>query len=177
MKQCRLCWTDPKEQDGGDENRAWWRSRTEAQKIKKKEKQMNNFQKQRDGPYRRWVFVHRHSSQLMGSWKSSIKNNLSCCGHELIPVGPSSEQPSKSFSSLCSVQTHPGHYCTNKTRACQGGGVSNCDAAEWKYHPPFSFFCLPISAPPLPARRLVSPSHADTFGPTRLTFTKTHRAH
>lgn len=93
------------------------------------------------------VFVHRHSSRLMRSGKTSNKNNPSCYGHELIPVCLSSDAPSKSFSSRYSVQSHPGHYCSNKTRTCRGVRINNCDAAEWKYHPPSSFFCLPIYAP------------------------------
>lgn len=54
------------------------------------------------------VFVQRHSSRLMRSGKNSHKHNLSCYGHELLPICLSSAEPSKSFSSQPSARSHPG---------------------------------------------------------------------
>lgn len=96
------------------------------------------------------AFVHRHGSRLMRSGKTSNKNNLSCYDHELIPVRPSTDEPSKSFSSQRSVQPHPGHYCTDNTCTCQGGGINNRDAANENTPLPFPFalfFCPPSSSP------------------------------
>lgn len=113
---------------------------TKDQKYKNKNKWL--ISKTQSWTFRPTVFVHTPTQTLMRSGKSSHKNNLSCCGHELTPVCLSSDEPSKSFSSQPSVQSHPGHYCTDKTCTHQGH-----DAAKWKYRPPSSSFCLLLLPP------------------------------
>lgn len=122
-----------------------------TQRIKKR-KTNDWFPKTRCWTCKLRELVHRQSDRLMRSGKTSNKNNLSCYDHELIPVCPSSEEPSKSFSSQPSLLSHPGHYCTDKTCTCQGSGINNwC----WMKTPPSLFLLL--SSPLSLARLPVSP--------------------
>lgn len=149
---------------------------TKDQKYKNKNKWL--ISKTQSWTFRPTVFVHTSTQTLMRSGKSSHKNNLSCCGHELIPVCLSSDEPSKSFSSQPSVQSHPGHYCTDKTCTHQGH-----DAAKWKYRPPSSSFCLLLLPPfsssffPFPLTDTFRPSHVRCWHTDNSSLILPHRLH